>query len=71
MKTCNTCKYYKRGGFLDIRGSLCLHELCVEKGFTHTDYETGEVREYPRRPMATYQARWNACGDEGKLWEPK
>lgn len=71
MKTCNTCKYYKRGGFLDIRGSLCLHEVCIEDGFTHTDYETGGVSEWPSRPMTTYIARALPCGSVGRLWEPK
>lgn len=64
--TCTTCRF-SRGGVLTE--PVCT--VAIEKGFTHVDVVTGEVRNWPDQPMRCYKARYSGgeCGVQGYLWE--
>jgi len=71
---CTDCKFYRRGGFLDIRGATCTHRDCIDKGFTHRDLVTGKETVHQSRQETCRHSRMSsvsACGPSGRLWQQK
>lgn len=71
VKTCTSCKFFKRAWFLSVRGDICTNDACDEQGWTYRDTVTGETTEYPRRHKECSLARYNPCGHQAIHWQPR